>query len=91
MEYTALGQTGLHVSKVALGTATFGLENYGIRAPDEPLLKTKPLPECIKFFDTARGYLQVLVNEVSQLIAFTKPSRVQKSLPLPDHRRMLWA
>jgi aryl-alcohol dehydrogenase-like predicted oxidoreductase len=33
MEYLLLGRTGLRVSKLALGTAAFGLENYGIHEP----------------------------------------------------------
>lgn len=65
MEYTLLGRSGLRVSKLALGTAAFGLENYGIQAQDEPsrlseneavALVRAAVDQGINFFDTARGY-----------------------------------
>lgn len=65
MEYWSLGRTGLRVSKLALGTAAFGLENYGIQEPgehgrlseDEAIgLVRAAVEKGINFFDTARGY-----------------------------------
>jgi len=65
MECSSLGRTGLRVSKVALGTAAFGLENYGIHEPDTPSrlsedhaigLVRAAIESGINFFDTARGY-----------------------------------
>jgi aryl-alcohol dehydrogenase-like predicted oxidoreductase len=65
MEYSTLGRTGLRVSTLALGTAAFGLENYGIQEPGEPgrlseeraiELVSATVEKGINFFDTARGY-----------------------------------
>jgi aryl-alcohol dehydrogenase-like predicted oxidoreductase len=65
MEYSSLGRTSLRVSKLALGTAAFGLENYGIHEPDAPGrlceaeavgLVRGAVEKGINFFDTARGY-----------------------------------
>jgi 1-deoxyxylulose-5-phosphate synthase len=65
MEYSPLGRTGLLVSKLALGTAAFGLENYGIQEPGEPSqlsedeaagLARAAIAKGVNFFDTARGY-----------------------------------
>ena len=65
MEYLLLGRTGLRISRIALGTAAFGLPNYGIQAPEECGALTEAeavrLVESasehgVNFFDTARGY-----------------------------------
>jgi 1-deoxyxylulose-5-phosphate synthase len=65
MAYSTLGRTGLCVSKLALGTAAFGLENYGIQEQGEPRrlsegeaigLVRAAVEKGINFFDTARGY-----------------------------------
>lgn len=65
MEYLSLGRTGLRVSRLALGTAAFGLENYGIQEPGKPSqlgedeavrLVQAAVENGINFFDTARGY-----------------------------------
>src|SRR6266853_6726240 len=65
MKYSSLGRTGLHVSQLALGTAAFGLENYGIQEPGEQGrlsedqaigLVRAAVDKGINFFDTARGY-----------------------------------
>jgi len=65
MEYSSLGRTSLRVSKLALGTAAFGLENYGIHEPNAPGrlseaeavgLVRGAVEKGINFFDTARGY-----------------------------------
>jgi 1-deoxyxylulose-5-phosphate synthase len=65
MKHSSLGRTGLHVSQLALGTAAFGLENYGIHEPSEQSrlsedqaigLVRAAVDKGINFFDTARGY-----------------------------------
>jgi aryl-alcohol dehydrogenase-like predicted oxidoreductase len=65
VKYSSLGRTGLHVSQLALGTAAFGLENYGIHEPGERSrlsedqaigLVRAAVDKGINFFDTARGY-----------------------------------
>ncbi len=65
MECSSLGRTGLRVSKLALGTAAFGLENYGIHEPDASSrlredeaigLVRAAVEKGVNFFDTARGY-----------------------------------
>jgi aryl-alcohol dehydrogenase-like predicted oxidoreductase len=65
MQYLLLGKTRLRVSRIALGTAAFGLPEYGIQAPDEPSalseaeavrLVQAASEQGINFFDTARGY-----------------------------------
>jgi len=65
MKESSLGRTGLGVSRLALGTAAFGLENYGIQVPgaqgrpseDEAIgLIRAAVEKGINFFDTARGY-----------------------------------
>src|SRR5271166_1068673 len=65
MEYLSLGRTGLRVSRLALGTAAFGLANYGIHEPGQPSqlgegeaieLVRAAVDKGINFFDTARGY-----------------------------------
>src|SRR3984893_14333845 len=65
LKYSSLGRTGLHVSQLALGTAAFGLENYGIHEPGEQArlstdeeigLVRAAVDKGINFCDTARGY-----------------------------------
>jgi len=65
MMYSPLGRAGLRVSNLALGTAAFGLENYGIQEPGEAgllpedrsiALVRAAVDRGITFFDTARGY-----------------------------------
>jgi aryl-alcohol dehydrogenase-like predicted oxidoreductase len=65
MKYISFGKTGLRVSRLALGTAAFGLENYGICEADEGSavseeaavrLIRSAVDRGINFFDTARGY-----------------------------------
>jgi 1-deoxyxylulose-5-phosphate synthase len=65
MEYISLGRTNLRVSRLALGTAAFGLERYGIGDTDECdsvsedvaiRLIRAAVENGINFFDTARGY-----------------------------------
>jgi len=67
MQYITLGRTNLRVSRLALGTAAFGLERYGICGSDESSVVSEDaaiqlirsaVDQGINFFDTARGYGQ---------------------------------
>lgn len=54
MEYTYLGKTGLEVSRLCLGTMTFG--SWGIGAEDTRVVIDKAIEEGINFVDTADLY-----------------------------------
>ena len=64
MQYRILGATGLRVSRVGLGTASFGLERYGIPMPGEAPVDSDSVIKILRhgaeaginFFDTAPGY-----------------------------------
>jgi len=65
MRSLLLGKTALQVSRIALGTAAFGLPDYGIREPGEAGAPSESdairviqaaNERGINFFDTARGY-----------------------------------
>ncbi len=64
MQYVELGASGLRVSRLGMGTAVFGLENYGIPTPGEAVVDSKNAIDTIRcaadnginFFDTAPGY-----------------------------------
>ena len=64
MQYLELGRTGLRVSRLSLGTATFGLKDYGIPTPGEDRLDSSgaiavirdAVDSGINFFDTAPSY-----------------------------------
>lgn len=65
MQYISLGKTNLRVSRLALGTAAFGIARYGICDADESgIVDEKAAVQLIRaavehginFFDTARGY-----------------------------------
>jgi aryl-alcohol dehydrogenase-like predicted oxidoreductase len=66
MQFVALGNSGLKVSRVGLGTAAFGLEHYGIPTPGEETVNANKAMTTIRaaadggvnFFDTAPGYGQ---------------------------------
>jgi 1-deoxyxylulose-5-phosphate synthase len=53
MKYTKLGKTGIHVSKICLGTMTFG---YTVDEKESKVLIKKALDSGINFFDTANIY-----------------------------------
>ena len=53
MEYTALGPTGVKVSKISVGTATFGVAP---REHDADRVVRAALDLGINFFDTANVY-----------------------------------
>src|SRR5271165_653324 len=64
MNYVSLGATGLQVSRLAVGTAAFGLDRYGIPAPGNGSvdraqaikLLAMAADHGINLFDTAPGY-----------------------------------
>ena len=59
MRYKVLGRTGLKVSKLCLGTMTFGENFYGIAVVDQPnanAMVARALAAGINFFDTADVY-----------------------------------
>jgi aryl-alcohol dehydrogenase-like predicted oxidoreductase len=59
MNYKLLGQTGLKVSELCLGTMTFGENFYGIAVVDQPganAMVARALEAGINFFDTADVY-----------------------------------
>lgn len=59
MKYNLLGQTGLKVSELCLGTMTFGENFLNIAVVDQPLANTmvaKALDSGVNFFDTADVY-----------------------------------
>lgn len=64
MQYLELGATGLQVSRIGLGTASFGLEHYGIPIPGESFVDSTSAIDTLRsaaaaginLFDTAPGY-----------------------------------
>src|SRR5438105_12474979 len=56
MEYTQLGQTDLHVSRVAFGTWSFGGEWGPVQVDDGKAAIREALELGINFFDTAQAY-----------------------------------
>ena len=56
MEYTQLGQTDLHVSRVAFGTWSFGGEWGAVEAEQSRQAIRRSLELGINFFDTAQAY-----------------------------------
>lgn len=64
MQYVKLGETGLKVSRIGIGTAAFSLERYGIPTPGEDAVDASSAIDTIQaavaagvnFFDTAPGY-----------------------------------
>jgi aryl-alcohol dehydrogenase-like predicted oxidoreductase len=61
MQYTRLGNTGLIVSRLSLGTMTFGSDPsmpniYKVSIEDARLMVQKSFDAGVNFFDTANGY-----------------------------------
>ena len=56
MEYTQLGRTDLHVSRIAFGTWSFGGEWGAVQIEDSKRAIRKALDLGINFFDTAQAY-----------------------------------
>ncbi len=64
LRYVELGASGFRVSRLGLGTASFGLKRYGIPAPGEGIVDPAKVIATIEaavdgginFFDTAPGY-----------------------------------
>ena len=67
MDYTTLGQTGLKVSRLCLGTMSFGSSNWRPWVLDEaasrPFIKLA-IERGINFFDTADMYSQGVSEQV---------------------------
>src|ERR1700735_2457010 len=67
MQYTRLGSTGLKVSRICLGTMTYGSKKWREWVLEEtesrPLLQ-RALEEGIKFFDTADVYSVGVSEEI---------------------------
>ena len=61
MRYRLLGNTGLYVSELCLGTMTFGNKGFwevmgGLKQPEVDLLVREAFEQGINFFDTANVY-----------------------------------
>src|SRR5487761_2144727 len=61
MKYRLLGNTGLYVSELCLGTMTFGAKGFweamgGLQQPEVDLLVREAFDQGINFFDTANVY-----------------------------------
>ena len=59
MDYRQLGNTGLKVSELCLGTMTFGANFYNIATVDQPLaneMVRRAIESGVNFFDTADVY-----------------------------------
>src|ERR1039458_3210914 len=61
MRYRLLGNTGLYVSELCLGTMTFGAKEFwkvmgGLQQPEVDLLVREAFDQGINFFDTANVY-----------------------------------
>lgn len=61
MRYRLLGNTGLYVSELCLGTMTFGAKGFwevmgGLQQPEIDLLVREAFDQGINFFDTANVY-----------------------------------
>lgn len=64
MQFIELGASGLRVSRLGIGTASFGLEHYGIPTPGEASVESNQAIRILRsaadgginFFDTAPGY-----------------------------------
>ena len=61
MKYRLLGNTGLYVSELCLGTMTFGAKGFwevmgGLQQPEVDLLVREAFDQGVNFFDTANVY-----------------------------------
>lgn len=61
MKYRLLGNTGLYVSELCLGTMTFGAKGFwevmgGLQQPEVDLLVRESFDQGVNFFDTANVY-----------------------------------
>jgi aryl-alcohol dehydrogenase (NADP+) len=68
MEYVNLGSTGLKVSRICLGTMTYGTRKWREWVLDEDEARPfyqRALEAGINFFDTANGYSQGMSEEVT--------------------------
>ena len=91
MEYLELGATGLRVSRLGLGTAVFGLKDYGIPTPGENGIDANAAIDAIRaavdggvnFFDTAPGYGRS-EELLGQALVGRKDCVVATKVPVPD-------
>ena len=97
MQYLSLGRTDLQVSRLALGTAAFGLDRYGIQKRGESgvvseknavrLVRTA-VEQGINFFDTARGYGESEAV-LGKGLAACKPSVIATKVTVPPEYEKL--
>ena len=91
MQYLMLGATGLKVSKIGLGTASFGLERYGIPIPGEEPVDTVSAIKILRMaaeaginlFDTAPGYGRS-EDLLGQGLASHKDCIIATKVPIPE-------
>jgi aryl-alcohol dehydrogenase-like predicted oxidoreductase len=91
MQHVKLGETGLKVSRIGIGTAAFSLEGYGIPSPGEDAVDSSSAIETIRaavaaginFFDTAPGYgpIERLLGEA---LAQHPDCVVATKVPVPE-------
>jgi len=91
MQYVELGSTGLRVSRLGVGTAVFGLKDYGIPTPGENGIDTGAAIDAIRaavhgginFFDTAPGYGRS-EELLGQALSGLKDCVVATKVPVPE-------
>ena len=90
MQYVTLGTTGFKVSRIGLGTASFGLERYGIPIPGEGFVDSVSAIKIvslaaeagINLFDTAPGYGRS-EELLGQGLASYKDCIIATKVPIP--------
>ena len=91
MRYAELGESGLKVSRIGVGTAAFGVERYGIPTPGEDRVDASSALEMIReavaggvnFFDTAPGY-GPSESLLAQALAQHPECIIATKVPVPD-------
>lgn len=88
MEYVPFGRTGVMVSRLAMGTMTFGWEpeDWGSTKEDAIKIGKKALDLGINFFDTANVYARGISEEITGEII--QPVRREIFLATKVHGRM---
>ena len=92
MRYLELGRTGLRVSRLSMGTAAFGLKDYGIPTPGEDRLDSSgaiaiirdAVDSGINFFDTAPSY-GCSEELLGQVLPACKDRIVATKVSLPEN------
>jgi len=90
MQFVELGASGLRVSRLGIGTASFGLEHYGIPTPGEASIDPSQAVAILRsaadgginFFDTAPGY-GVSESLLGEALASYKDCIVATKVPVP--------